>query len=378
MSDRPPSSSPASLPDPAQPSEAKGPLYQTAATTATDYWNDSCSVEELTYAIERGAVGATTNPTIVGDVLKKEMHLWRERISEIVADNPTWSEDEITWRLIEEMATRGAELLLPVFEREGGKKGRLSIQTDPRLYRDAARITAQAVRFATLAPNMQVKVPATCAGVQAIEEVTAAGVSINATVCFTVPQALAVAEAVERGLQRREAAGEDVAAMTPVCTLMVGRLDDWMEVLVKRDAVVATPGIAHWAGIACMKKAYGIVRERGYRTRLLAAAYRHHLHWSELIGGDVVLTIPYSWQRLFNDSDIAVVPRMDKPVPAAIVDELYRRFPDFRRAYDVDGMSPEEFDSYGATARTLRGFIASYHDLVAVIRDFMLPDPDVK
>ncbi len=378
MSVNAPSSSPASLPDLAPPSTGKDPLYQTATTTATDYWNDSCSVEELTYAIERGAVGATTNPTIVGDVLKKEMHLWRERIAEIFAENPTWTEDQITWRLIEEMAMRGAELLLPVFEREGGKKGRISIQTDPRLYRDSARITEQALRFSALAPNMQVKIPVTCAGVQAIEEVTAAGVNINATVCFTVPQALAVAEAVERGLQRREAAGEDVASMTPVCTLMIGRLDDWMEVLVKRDRVVADPGIVHWAGIACMKKAYGIVRERGYRTRLLAAAYRHHLHWSELIGGDVVLTIPYSWQRLFNDSDIEVVPRMDDPVAESIVSELYRRFPDFRRAYDVDGMSPEEFDYYGAASRTLRGFIASYHDLVAVIRDFMLPNPDVK
>ena len=378
MSVNTPSSSPASLPDLAPPSTGKDLLYQTATTTATDYWNDSCSVEELTYAIERGAVGATTNPTIVGDVLKKEMHLWRERIAKIFAENPTWTEDEITWRLIEEMAMRGAELLLPVFEREGGKKGRISIQTDPRLYRDSARITEQALRFSALAPNMQVKIPVTCAGVQAIEEVTAAGVNINATVCFTVPQALAVAEAVEHGLQRREAAGEDVASMTPVCTLMIGRLDDWMEVLVKRDRVVADPGIVHWAGIACMKKAYGIVRERGYRTRLLAAAYRHHLHWSELIGGDVVLTIPYSWQRLFNDSDIEVVPRMDDPVPETIVNELYRRFPDFRRAYDVDGMSPEEFDSYGAASRTLRGFIASYHDLVAVIRDFMLPNPDVK
>jgi transaldolase len=368
----------ASLPDPASAGAGKGPLYQMASTTATDYWNDSCSVEELAYAIERGAVGATTNPTIVGAVLKKEMHLWRERIAEIVAQNPAWTEDEITWRLIEEMATRGGALLLPVFEREGGMKGRLSIQTDPRLYRDAQRIAEQAVRFSALAANMQVKIPATRAGVQAIEEATAAGVTINATVCFTVPQALAVAEAVERGLRRREAAGEDVAAMTPVCTLMVGRLDDWMQVLVNRDGVVADPGIVHWAGVACMKKAYGIVRGRGYRTRLLAAAYRHHLHWSELIGGDVVLTIPYSWQRLFNDSDIEVVPRMDDPVPQGVVDQLYRRFPDFRRAYDVDGMRPEEFDAFGATARTLRSFIESYHDLTAVVRDFMLPDPDVK
>jgi transaldolase len=377
MSAAPPTPSAAASPDSHPTSDIQSPLHRTAATTVTDYWNDSCSVEELTYAIERGAVGATTNPTIVGDVLKKEMHLWRDRILETIAQNPTWSEDEVTWRLIEEMAIRGSELLLPVFEREQGRKGRISIQTDPRLYRDAARIAGQAVRFSTLAANMQIKIPVTHAGVQAIEEATAAGVNINATVSFTVPQALAVAEAVERGLHRREAAGEAVASMTPVCTLMVGRLDDWMQVLVKRDGVVADPGIVHWAGIACMKKAYGLFKERGYRTRLLAAAYRHHLHWSELIGGDVILTIPYGWQRLFNESDIDVTARMDDPVPQHVVDELYQKFPDFRRAYDVDGMRPEDFDSYGATARTLRGFIASYHDLVAVVRDFMLPNPDV-
>ena len=51
------------------------PLLQTVTTTPTDYWNDSCSVEELTYAIGHGAVGATTNPNIVLNVLNKEMHL---------------------------------------------------------------------------------------------------------------------------------------------------------------------------------------------------------------------------------------------------------------------------------------------------------------
>src|SRR5512143_850272 len=84
--------------------EYKSPLHQTVMTTATDYWNDSCSVEELTYAIEHGAVGATTNPTIVLGVLKKEAHLWRDRIKHIIADNPTWTEDDVAWKLIEEMA----------------------------------------------------------------------------------------------------------------------------------------------------------------------------------------------------------------------------------------------------------------------------------
>ncbi len=354
----------------------QSPLLETVSTTATDFWNDSCSIDELTYAIAHGATGATTNPTIVGEVLAKELHLWRERIEEIVVGNPTWTEDEVTWRLIEEMAVRGAQLLEPIFEREGGLKGRLSIQTDPRLYRNAERIVAQGLRFSTLAPNMQVKIPATLAGIRAIEEVTAAGVSINATVSFTVPQALAVAEAVERGLDRLAEAGGEPSLLSPVCTIMLGRLDDWLDVLAARDELAVTPGSISWAGIACFKRALGLYRERGYRTRLLAAAYRSPRHWSELIGGDVILTIPAKWQRAINASEIEVRSRIDDPVPVEALEELRRLFPDFRRAFEPDGLEPAEFDEFGPTVRTLRAFISSYHELVAVIRDVMLPDPD--
>jgi transaldolase len=356
----------------------KSPLHQTVMTTATDYWNDSCSVAELTYAIEHGATGATTNPTIVAEVLKKDMHLWRDRIKEIIHENPSWTEDDVTWKLNEEMAVKGADLLLPVFNRENGLKGRISIQTNPKYYRNADALIAQAVYFHTLAPNMQVKIPVTAAGVQAIEEVSYQGVNINATVCFCVPQSIAVAEAVERGLKRREAEGKEVAGMSPVCTIMVGRLDDWMQVLMKRDAVSVNPGCAHWAGIAAIKKAYTFYQKRGYRTRLLAAAYRHHMHWSELIGGDVVLTIPFSWQKQFNQSCIEVRERFFNPVDAEIVEMLYQNFPDFRRAYDEHGLTIEEFDNFGPTVRTLRGFISSYQELVATIRDFMIPNPDGK
>ena len=89
-----------------------------------------------------------------------------------------------------------------------------------------------------------------------------------------------------------------------------------------------------------------------------------------------MLTIPYKWQRLFNASDIEVRPRFDDAVPEAALTELAAKVPDFRRAYEPDGLTVDEFDEFGATRRTLRGFIASYQDLVATIRDFMLPDPD--
>lgn len=366
------------LPSPVRPAEhdLDSPLLRTVSTTATDFWNDSCSVEELTYAIAHGATGATTNPTIVGEVLAKEFHLWRERIEEIVAGNPTWTEDEVTWRLIEEMAVRGAELLEPVFEREQGLKGRLSIQTDPRLYRDTERIVAQGLRFSTLAPNMQVKIPATHAGIKAIEEVTAAGVSVNATVSFTVPQALAVAQAVERGLDRLAEEGGDPSSLSAVCTIMVGRLDDWLKVVVEKENIAIDPGLLEWAGVAVFKKTYQLFRKRGYRLRLLSAAFRNPMHWSEFIGGDVVISPPYSWQVRFNASDIKVQDRINVPVDRAIIDELSRKFKDFRRANTEDGMTIEEFNSFGPTRRTLRQFVSACHDLDAVVRDFLIPDPD--
>lgn len=127
-----------------------------------------------------------------------------------------------------------------------------------------------------------------------------------------------------------------------------------------------------------LKRAYPIFRERGYRARLLAAAYRHHLHWSELIGGDVILTIPAAWQRRFNASAVEVRARFDEPVPSGYVEELLARVPEFARAYEPDGLSIPEFDTYGATVRTLRSFIASYWDLVRTIDELMLPNPDVK
>jgi transaldolase len=352
------------------------PLAIMARTTKTEYWNDSCAVAELEYAVARGAVGATSNPTIVGEVLKKEGDVWRRRIREIARERPNASDVDITWQVVEEMAARGAATLEPIYRRERGRKGRLSIQTDPTLYRDADRMLEQARRFDSLAPNMQVKFPATAAGLEAIEASTTSGISINATVSFTVPQALAVGAAVERGLERRERAGEDVSEMSPVCTVMIGRLDDWMKAIAERDDIDLDPTAANWAGLAVFKRAAALYRERGYRTRLLAAAYRHRLHWTELVGGDVTLTMTNQWQRRFNASPVRVENRFDEPVPAAHVEELVARIPDFPRAYEPDGMTVAEFDGYGATVRTLRTFIASYWDLVRAIDDILLPNPD--
>jgi transaldolase len=362
----------------AAPVTFKSPLHEMTQTTPTCLWNDSASIQELTYSIEHGAVGATCNPVIVLGVLKKEMGAWKDRIRALIAERPTATEDQIAWQLVREVSLKAARLLKPVFDAHKGRNGRLSIQTDPRFYRDTQSIIEQAQEFAGLAPNMIVKIPVTRAGIPAIEEATYRGISINATVSFTLPQCIAVAEAVERGLARREKEGKEIATMGPVCTIMVGRLDDWLKVVTEKENITVDPGHLEWAGVAVFKKTYKIFRERGYRIRLLSAAFRNHMHWSEFIGGEVVISPPHAWQVRLNASDVEVRPRIEKPVNPELVAELSRKFLDFRRAYSEGGLSIEEFDSFAPTRRTLRQFISACHDLDSLVRDLMLPNPDAE
>jgi transaldolase len=354
----------------------KSPLHEMTQTTSTCLWNDSASIQELTYSMEHGAVGATCNPVIVLGVLKKEMGAWKDRIRALIEERASATEEEISWQLVREVSITAASLLKPVFDAHQGRNGRLSIQTDPRFYRDSESIVRQAQEFDRLAPNMIVKIPVTRAGIPAIEEATYRGISINATVCFTLPQCVAVAEAVERGLMRREKEGKEIAVMGPVCTIMVGRLDDWLKVVAEKENITIDPGYLEWAGVAVFKRTYQMFRSRGYRIRLLSAAFRNHMHWSELIGGDVVISPPYAWQVRLNASDVEIRPRIDKPVDPKIVEELLRKFPDFRSAYSEGGLSLDGFDSFAPTRRTLRQFITACHDLDGLVRDFMLPNPD--
>src|SRR6267142_2377580 len=315
----------------------KSPLHQMTQTTPTCLWNDSASIAELNDSISHGAVGATCNPVIALAALKGDMATWKPRIAALILEMPSATEDQIGWKLVEELSVRAAELLRPAFEKHGGRNGRLSIQTDPRNYRNTEALLEQAVRFSKLAPNMIVKIPATRAGIPAIEEASYRGISINATVSFTLPQCVAVAEA---------------------------------------EGVLVDPGIFEWAGVAVFKKTYRLFKQRGYRTRLLSAAFRNHMHWSQLVGGDVVISPPHAWQVRINASGISALPRIDEPVDPRIVGELQERFPDFRRAYTEEGIAVDDFDGYGATRRTLRQFIAAVADLDALVRDFVVPNPD--
>ncbi len=354
-------------------SEYKGVLHETTAKFPdTDIWIDSCGEEELNYGLERGITGATSNPIIVGAVIKNELEFWKPTIINFIKENPGATEDEITWMLLYKVGEDRSKKLLPVYEKYNAKKGYLSVQVNAKYYRSKDKMLEQAMKIHSLGENMQVKMPASQAGIEAMEEATYRGCSINATVSFTVAQAVAVAEAVERGLARRKAEGLDCSKMAPVCTLMIGRTDDWLKASCTANNLAIKPEAAEWAGVAVIKEAYRIYNEKGYTTRLLSAANRNVYHWSEIVGGNLCQTINYSWHKILNDScDMPVVSRIDEPVPAEWMDEL-NRFEEFKKSFDVNALKPEDFVNYGGFKNTISTFLGGYDDLVKLIRGLMI------
>src|SRR5256885_14945605 len=99
----------------------RSPLHEMTQTTPTCLWNDSASIQELTYSIEHGAVGATCNPVIVLGLLKSEMPLWKDRIHDLIHGMSAATESEIAWQLVREISAKSASLLFPIFSTQGGR-----------------------------------------------------------------------------------------------------------------------------------------------------------------------------------------------------------------------------------------------------------------
>ena len=345
---------------------------QQTSELGSEWWNDSNNHVELQEAVDQGATGATSNPVITLGTVKQLPDVWMPVLDQLIKDNPAWTEDELAWKLNDLVAARGAKVLEPVYDRTNGAQGKISLQVDPRYYRDSARMVEHALHLAGLAPNAAIKCPAVPAGIEALEELTAKGISINATVSFSVPQALAAAEAVEKGWQRAEASGIDTSTLTPYITIMVGRIDDHLRNVMAQENITIDPGYLNWASIAIFKRAYTIFQERGYKAKLLSAAIRCHFHWSEFVGGRVVISMPYKWWNQFNTSSIDVAHKIDEPVPEEIIAELQLKFVDFGRAFEPDGMEVSEFESFGPTVATVRQFLGGSAELAGIVRERIL------
>lgn len=328
------------------------------SSTDTRWWHDSAQSAELDLGLERGAIGVTTNPVLVSAALNKDRDLWRAAVDQVLVRNfPPEQKAEALTRIA---VTKTADRLLPEFQASNGQSGFVCAQVNPARAGDRDCMYPMAKRFHAWAPNIAVKLPATSAGLDVLEDCVAEGITTTATVSFTVPQAIAIAERHRAGIKRAQAAGIEPGKCFAV--IMIGRLDDYLrEVAHDRQAKIAESDICQ-AGLAVSKRAYAIYKERHYDAVLLIAALRGDYHLTELAGASLLMSIHPTYQHPFVTNDFPRETRIDHPVPDEAIDRL-RQLPDFVRAYEPDGMSPLDFISFGTTQRTLSQFSESWKQL---------------
>jgi len=319
--------------------------------TKTRWWHDSAEAAELQLGLERGAVGVTTNPFLANLALARDRTLWSGAIEEVLArDLSAELKAEALMRIA---VTRTAERLLPQYESSRGRTGYVCAQVNPLRAGDRDAMAAMARRLHAWAPNIAVKLPATLAGLDVLEDCVAEGITVTATVSFTVPQALAIAERHRAGSRRASQKGAEPGKCFAV--IMIGRLDDYLREVAHDNQVAVSESDIRQAGLAVTKRAYALYSERGYESVLLVAALRGDYHLTELAGADVVMSIAPAYQESFVTRDFPREERIEVPVPAEVVERL-RQMPEFVRAYEADGMTPSEFIGFGPTQRTLSQF----------------------
>ena len=263
-------------------------------------------------------VGVTSNPTIFQKAIS-EGDLYDEQIRACLDDFD--DPKEIFWRLAETDVGNACDLLRSVWDAGGGKDGYVSIEVDPNLAGDTEATIAEARRLHQQIdkPNLFVKIPATKAGLPAIEEMIASGKNINVTLIFSLERYSEVAEAYIRGLERLAETGGDLAQVASVASFFVSRVDT--EADKRLDEIGGHEELKGKLAVANAKLAYQRYKEifSGPRWDPLAGQgataqrclwaststknpdYSDVLYVEELIGPETVNTMPEETIEAFQD-----------------------------------------------------------------------------
>jgi len=325
-------------------------LRWAVSSTKTTWWHDSADPAELALAIGRGAIGATTNPFLVNRALSANRTLWARDIHAVLSE--AQEPEKRAEGLMHLVVARAAQQLMPQYK-AGGLRGYVCAQVNPMRVGDRQAMLAMARRFSRWAPNIAVKLPATAAGLDVLEECAAEGITCTLTMSYTVPQTIAIAERYRKGIQRARDKGIEPGKCFAV--IMIGRLDDYLrDVAYDCQASVSESDICQ-AGLAVAKRAYSIYKKRSYEAVLIIAALRGTQHMTELAGAEVIMSIFPTIQEILLSADLPQEERIDVPIPDDVIERL-SQIPDFVRAHEPEGMKPTEFMTYGVTQRTLSQF----------------------
>ena len=325
------------------------PYLKWLSQTAGYWWTDSAEYDTMDEAIENGATGVTTNPILIKKSLYANPQFWRPYLDSAVGLEGDAKIEEILRCITVEIAKK----FQPIYEETEGVQGYVCAQVNPKKQGDTQAMIEMGRRLASWASNIAVKVPATAAGLRAIEVLASEGITTVGTVSFTTPQAVAIAAAQQRGLDQCRAEGRKPGKAFSV--IMVGRLDDYLRDIAKDMQADVPESDIIQAGTAAIKKAHAICKERGYESKLMPAGMRGGYHAVALAGCDMSFSLSAGILTALG-KETEFTEHFHEPVAQETIDRLLT-IPEFQRAYDVAALPEAEFIRYGASQRTLSQFV---------------------
>lgn len=340
-----------------------GYFHRVQEHTPTMFWINNPTREETDVAIAAGALGCTCNPSYCQKMLDdpKEGTYALAVLDQVLEETNDDSQAESLFQ--RRLAMPIIEKFRPIYEKNPFRDGFVSLQGDPVREEDPEVVLSEARANRAIAPNVCIKVPCTKAGLAAMETLLAENTSINATEIMSVAQAISLCELYEKVASR--------TGKRPVLFLshIAGIYDDYLERYVEKEKIGISRDVLWQAGLAVARKVYAIMQERGYSAIFVGGGARGLHHFTEMVGGKLVVTI--NWKGTADkliETDPPVVYRLFNPVPHRVIAELMEKLPDFRRAYLEDGLSVEEYDRFGGVEHFRHMFMRSWQRALDVAR----------
>jgi transaldolase len=335
-------------------------FHRVEKQTPTKFWINNPTRAEADLALNEGALGCTCNPSYCGKMLfgrpdEKEYvsGLMDTLIKEL--DTATDVEQELQRRLVAVIA----EKFMPLYKKYPRENGYVSIQGDPINEDDPLVIIREARKNRAVSENICCKIPTTKAGLEAMETLIREDIPINATEVFVVQQAIDLCELYEK------VSKESGKRPKFYISHITGIYDEYLQEVAAREQIDISPDILWQSGLSIARKLYQIYIEHGYHVTFIGGGARGPQHFTEMVGGDVCITINWKGTAdLLLDENPPVVERLFNPVPDHIIAELKEKLPDYYRGYEEGAISAEEYEDFGPVVKFRNSFVKDWKNVL--------------
>ena len=310
-------------------------LNHVHAETPTRFWVNNPSMAECESSLIQGAFACTTNPAYCSKLFQSDSAYIHEKVKQIATKeaNANRAAEKVYHAVAKDLMDR----FLPVYRASNGKSGFVTIQEDPRFEEDHEYILEASMRAKELNPNYMAKIPVTANGLPVIAEMVRLNIPICATEVFSIAQTIEVYRVYQEAVKKY--GNKPVLYITHI----TGIMDQYFKELAAKERFSISSQALEMAGTIIAMKEYRLLQERGYEATMLGGGARNLQHFTNFVGGDLHITINWSTAVELNEKYSKVERNIDQDIPSAIVDELLEKLPNFRRAYEENGMAVDEF-----------------------------------